>query len=478
MNRFWIFVIGIMLLIGACESSTGDAGEYDQRIVILYTNDEHGWMEEADNYGGAAKLMGLWRQEENYSESEPFLILSGGDMWTGPAISTWFEGESMVDVMNKMNYSAAAMGNHEFDFKISGLRERIAECEFPILSANIREKATGNGPDFAQPYMIIEVGGVNVGIVGLSSISTPYSTFPDHVIDYDFISYETALEEIMPSVKNDGAELIIVLGHICVNEMRALAQSAKNLGVSVIGGGHCHEQHAEMYNDIALIEGGYFMNGYAKLEILYNIKDNSVVKMTPSIHLNEGGTPDPEIADAVSYWKTQMDDTLSLTIGYASADIGRNTWEMYNMVCDSWFETFPGADISMTNAGGIRQDVPGGDITLATIVGLLPFENAILQLELNGQQIEDGIYNLIVGGMTTTNGFRLADGTPIHPDSVYIVLTTDYLYSRTDYNFQYDDPDPYHTAVHYRQPLIDWMESMNTSSVDPINNYLDSTPRR
>ena len=121
MNRFWIFLIGLLLLIGACESGTGGGGEYDQRIVILYTNDEHGWMEETDSYDGAAKLMGLWRQEENYSESEPFLILSGGDMWTGPAISTWFEGESMVDVMNKMNYSAAAMGNHEFDYGLPHL---------------------------------------------------------------------------------------------------------------------------------------------------------------------------------------------------------------------------------------------------------------------------------------------------------------------------------------------------------------------
>ena len=87
----------------------------------MYTNDEHGLMEATESSGGAAGLMGLWREQEGYSENGPYLILSGGDMWTGPAISTWFKGESMVNVMNGMQYDAAAIGNHEFDFKIEGL---------------------------------------------------------------------------------------------------------------------------------------------------------------------------------------------------------------------------------------------------------------------------------------------------------------------------------------------------------------------
>lgn len=66
-----------------------------KRIIILYTNDEHGWMEPTENTGGAAGLMGLWKQNEDYSEEGPYLILSGGDNWSGPAISTWFEGESI-----------------------------------------------------------------------------------------------------------------------------------------------------------------------------------------------------------------------------------------------------------------------------------------------------------------------------------------------------------------------------------------------
>jgi len=131
----------------------------------------------------------------------------------------------------------------------------------------------------------------------------------------------------------------------------------------------------------------------------------------------------------------------------------------------------------MTNSGGIRQDIESGDITIETIVGLLPFNNTIYELNLSGSEVIDVSGNLLVGGMTTIGGYYLSDGTPIHGDSMYSVLTTDYLYSRTDMNFAAYDPDPYETSVNFRQPLIDWINSLNTSEGDPLNNYLDSQPR-
>ena len=95
----------------------------------------------------AANLVGLWRTAEGYQADGSFLLLSGGDMWTGPAISTWFQGQSMAEVMNAMGYDAAAVGNHEFDFGLEMLKARAAESEFPFLSANIRTKADGTTPE-------------------------------------------------------------------------------------------------------------------------------------------------------------------------------------------------------------------------------------------------------------------------------------------------------------------------------------------
>jgi len=201
------------------------------------------------------------------------------------------------------------------------------------------------------------------------------------------------------------------------------------------------------------------------------------VSKKQSIVENIGGTPDAEIESIVTYWQGQVNATLSEVIGYVNNGIERHSNEMYNMVTDSWLYVYPAADISCTNAGGIRQSIPAGEITLGTMVGVMPFQNNIIELELTGNQIMDVTSNLIVGGMTRTDGYKLSDGTLLDPNQTYRVLTIDYLYARTDNNFSSYDPDPYNTSIHYRQPVIDWIKSLNTSAANPLDQYLDDSPR-
>ena len=170
------------------------------RSRCLYTNDEHGWLAATDDFDGAAGMLGLWRDEEGYTEDGPFLVLSGGDTWTGPAISSWFDGESMVEVMNAMGYDAAAIGNHEFDFGVDGLRARIDQAEFPFLSANIRDAASGAAAEFALPYVIQEVNGVRVGIIGLSCDGHAGEDDADARRGLEFTPYKAALEAVVPQV--------------------------------------------------------------------------------------------------------------------------------------------------------------------------------------------------------------------------------------------------------------------------------------
>ncbi len=480
-KAFLLLFIFILLSSFYCkqQSTTPDDGisENAVEVIILYTNDEHGWMEATDTHGGAAGMMGLWRADEGYTEDGNFLILSGGDMWTGPAISTWFRGEPMIEVMNAMGYDAAAIGNHEFDFQVTGLNERREQADFLFLSANIRIRATGEIPDFAVPFTVIEVNGVMVGIIGLSAINTPSTAFPDYVEDYNFIDYDTALEETVPQALAAGAELLIVVGHICHSEMAELAAEAAELGITLIGGGHCHETVSRTLNGVALIQAGSFLENYARVTIMFDTGTDTVESIDYAIRANQGGTPDPEIVAIVSTWRERADDQLSEVIGYVEADIERNSAAMYNMITDSWLWAFPTADISISNGGGVRQSIPAGNITLASIVGVLPFENAILQLEMTGEQLIGVLDNsLFVGGMTTVGGYFLADGTPIDNGTVYGVLTTDFIYSAY-YGFSVADPGPYVTGVNWRQPVIDRIKSLNTTPQNPLDQYLDHVAR-
>ncbi len=262
------------------------------------------------------------------------------------------------------------------------------------------------------------------------------------------------------------------------SEVQSLVPTALDLGISVIGGGHSHELRNEIINGVACVEGGSEMKFYAKVEILFDTNSGTISQMKTSTHPNSGGTPDPEIEAIVSDWKSQMDAELSEVIGYANNDIYKKSNEMYNMVTDSWLIAFPAADVSMTNTGGIRQTIPAGDIPISTIWGVLPFENLLVQLDLSGSELISCLDNFVLGGMTTIDGYRLADGTEIHSDSIYQVLTTDFLYYGQDNLFQTYDPDPIFTSMNYRQPVIDWIKSLNTSAADPLENYLDSSPRR
>ncbi|MFC1661984.1 bifunctional metallophosphatase/5'-nucleotidase, partial [Gemmatimonadota bacterium] len=474
-------ILAVALLGGVSCDSAPSSPEVPQEVTltVLYTNDEHGWIEETAETDGAAKLMGLWRADEGYDETGAFLVLSGGDNWTGPAISTWFEGESTVEVMNAMGYAASAIGNHEFDFRVAGLRDRIRDADFPFLSANIRDRGSGGLPDFATPFVVEEVQGVRVGIVGLTTTSTPRTTFPPHVEDFEFISYGAALNEWVPQAWDAGADVVLVIGHICQGEMLSLVPVAQQLGISMIGGGHCNEVVAETHGTVALIEAGWRMAGYAKVGISFDLERGEVLSVQPSYSANQGGSPDPAVASVVGTWQQAAAAELSEVIGHVTSAIPQGSDALHNLITDSWLFVAPTADIAMTNSGGVRQGIPAGDITLGTVVGVLPFQNTLVELDLTGQEVVDCLAGTtIVAGMSTVGGYFHTDGTPLKMDSVYHVLTTDYLYALEGYRFHLYDQTPYLTGINYHQPTVTYLESLGTTPADPLDNFLDHTPRR
>ena len=485
-HKFKIFKIILLIslfAVGCKNNSVSEPvpGEHRQSIKILYTNDEHGWMEKNGAIGGAAGLMNLWKNSEGYSGTGAYLILSGGDMWTGPAISTWFEGESMAQVMNNMNYSASAIGNHEFDFGLDKLVERKNKSAFPFLSANIKEKSTGTYPGFCEPYTIKTVNGIKVGIIGLTSVTIPEILFPKYTANLNFISYEEALNEVVPKLKGAGAELLLIISHMGSSEMSYLAPIAKKYGIKLIAGGHSHEAVTYTTGGVTLIESGSKMEYYTSVSIDFDSEKDSVISIKAELKSNTGGGSDAAIESIVNNWKTQTDNALSEVIGYSGSGLAAGTTKLYNLIMDSWLYAFPYADISISNTGSVRQQIFPGNITLSSIVGVLPFENEIVELELTGAQVISLINQTrggaFLGGINSTNGNRLRDGTPINLSAVYKVITTDYYYL-TESLFKQYDASPTYTYINFRQPVINYIKSLNTSQSNPLENYLDDNPRQ
>ncbi len=450
-------------------------------LTILYTNDEHGWMVGEENHGGAASMMHLWYEDEGYTEDGPYLILSGGDTWTGPAISSWFDGESMVEVMNAMGYDAAAIGNHEFDYGIQGLEQRMAQAAFPYLSANIQQRETGEQVEFALPYVVQTVNGVRVGIIGLSTRSTPKTTMPTYVESLDFIPYAAALEAAVPEVLADGAKVIVVIAHICSYEILALAPRASQLGIAMIGGGHCHERFNQVVDGVALVQAGSNLRAYGRVDITYDPAAERITDIKVNVKSNNNGSQDDNIAALVASWQVKIDAELQHVIGYTEDGIPQGSNAMLNMVADAWLAAYP-ADVAISNPGGFRQDLPPGDITLADVVGMLPFDNYLIDVELTGAQliesVKHGARRSALGGMTTKGGYKLADDTSIDQSATYHVLVNNFMYAGGDgYTFADYDPDAYETGIDWRQPVIDWIVDQKSNRDNPLENAIDGAQR-
>jgi len=492
-------VATLLFFFAACTpatpSPTPTLGDTVRTVTIFYTSDEHGYLEPiekgTDTLGGAANLLGTLRQRGYDPDGSDTLLLSGGDMWTGPAISSWFQGASAVQVFNRMGYDAAAVGNHDFDFGQEILLANRDAAEFPFLTANVTLADTGDPPEFAQPYTIREVNGVQVAIVGLTTQRTPRIVMPAYVEGLAFGNYDSALRRVVPQARAGGAELVIAIAHVCPSELRALAPVAAELSIPFIGGGHCHTLENLQHNGVRFIGPGAHWQAFAQVDIAFDTATGEVVSTQAELvsveYATAAGnpvTPNAGIETLVAEWKAQGDEALGEVIGYTESGVEIG-WPLYNLVVDAWLWYYPEADLAINNLGGYREAIPPGEITRADVVATMPFENTLVDVELTGQQVMDNLQccgGAVAGFTYHRAGARfiaeLDDGSDLDPEATYHVLVNNYMYTGGDgYLFSAQDPDAYDTGIQWREPVIEWILDQQTSPERPLRTLLDDTQR-
>src|SRR3970282_490973 len=114
-----------------------------------------------------------------------------------------------------------------------------------------------------------------------------------------------------------GAELVILLSHLCASETRALAPLAAELGIPLIGGGHCHEEIDELREGVQLIESGYFLRGYVRVELLFDRQAGKALEMRVELVRNRTGRLDPHVQDLMAEWRSRLHPALWQPIGFA-----------------------------------------------------------------------------------------------------------------------------------------------------------------
>jgi 5'-nucleotidase / UDP-sugar diphosphatase len=466
-----------------------------RKITIFYTSDEEGYLEPTKDrikaYGGAANVMAAMRQRGYRPDSDQSLLLSGGDMWTGPAISTWFQGASTVQVTNAMGYDAAAIGNHEFDFGQGVLRNSWKLAGFPFLSANLTVQRTGKPPDYCLPYVVREVNGVRVAIIGLTTRQTPGIVVPDNVAGLAFTEYAEALRRAVSRALAEGAELPVVIAHVCPTELHTLIPVASELSIPLLAGGHCHSVVENVEEKgVRVIGPGAHWQSFAQVDITFDAAAHKVLNTKAELVPVEyplGAdplTPDPAVAAIVAEWSKKAEKALGEVIGYSKNGVERG-WPLFNLLTDSWLWAFPEADIAISNYGGFREAIPPGEITRAHIMATWPFKNELVSVELTGRQLLDNL--LCCGGAVAGLAYHrsgdrvtaaLKDGRTVDPGATYRVLVNSFMYAGGDgYLFQAQNPKAYNLGVQMEEPVIKWIQSQKTSPGHPLESLLDGSER-
>ena len=173
-----------------------------REIRILHLNDFHGFAQPYKPLGSNEILGGiahLASKVDQLRKEKPSLLLSAGDMIQGNNWANLFQGESVIELMNAMRFDAMEVGNHEFDFGQDVLKKRLSEAEFPILGANVE------GIEGLRPFVMKEVNGVKIAIIGVVTEDTAISTHPKNVVGLKFLSpIETVQKYLMELKKKAG----------------------------------------------------------------------------------------------------------------------------------------------------------------------------------------------------------------------------------------------------------------------------------
>lgn len=410
----------------------------DYELDILHINDLHSRIEPINKYdstcsaeeegknecfGGVARLKTAIDQQRQALSGSNTLLLNGGDNFQGSLFYTTYRGLAEAEFLNLMKFDAMTVGNHEFDDSEDGLAGFLDKIEFPVVTANVAAGASSRLGDRIKPFIVLDIGGQKIGIVGAVTNDTPEisSPGPNVLIGDDVADITHAIAE----VKKQGVNKIVALTH--VGYPRDLAAIAKIPDVDVVVGGHSHsllsntDEKAEgPYPTLVDNPGGYkvpvvqaaaYSKYLGKLKIVFD--DDGVVKEAKGdpILIDASFKPDEAVAARVKELGGPIEELKAKVIAESASPIdgSRDTCragecQMGNLVADALLDRTRGQGVTaaITNGGGLRASIDAGPVTMGEVVTVLPFQNTVSTFQLKGADLvaalENGLSQIEEGG--------------------------------------------------------------------------------
>jgi 5'-nucleotidase len=432
------------------------------RVTILHVNDVYQFMPIKDEIcgsrGGLARLLTL--RKKALKENPNTIFTLGGDTISPSVESLFYKGEQMIDAWNAVGIDYAVFGNHEFDMKSAVLLERMKQSKFKWLGGNVFDTKTNKIFADLPPYEIKEIGGVKIGLIGFLLPETKQtSSMDDNLIVRDYC--ETA-REFVPKMKAAGANVIIGLTHLAMNQDKELAKCAP---FDLILGGHEHTLLQSSSNGTPIFkmtadarEMGKFNLNFDAQTKRFESMDWEIVPVTDRI--DEA----PEFAAVYDKYKSKLLE-LAAEVGETSVELdalsysNRNKETNIGNYAADVYRKAANADVALVNGGSIRADFlyKPGTLTKRDVLAILPFKNPIVKIEVSGKTLREALEHGVarsgtgednepgrfpqVSGMSfkfdtsKPAGSRtskiMIGGKPLDENKIYTLATSDFLVSRS-----------------------------------------------
>ena len=391
----------------AATLTAGPAGAEPVTLTIVHVNDLDR-LDGVGDRGGVARLATVVKEVR--ASAAHVLVTNGGDAISPSLLSSFDKGAHMIDLFNQVGFDAMVLGNHEFDFTPAVTVARIAEAEFAILSNNAVEP-DGTLIDGVTENLLVEVGPYKVGVLGLTTAVTPMISSSDPV------TFRPATEVAAAQaakLRDAGADLVVALAHTGHDEDEALLRQG---AVDLLLSGHDHDMKIEVGDRATFVESGAQAEFVTIVEVAMDTTEGRKgprFVWEPSVRVvnTVSVAPDPALQTSVDAYLGGLEQELDVEIGSTAVELdsrrsvvrSRETG-FANLIADA-MRVATGADVALTNGGGIRADriyPPGTTLLRRDIQSELPFGNKTILIEASGADLLAALENG-VGGIETGAG--------------------------------------------------------------------------
>jgi 5'-nucleotidase/UDP-sugar diphosphatase len=432
------------------------------------------------NAAAAATIVKTKKQEAD-SLGYGFLLFDSGDIFMGSPIGEFSKGTAVADFMNYCGYDVIAPGNHDYDMGVEVFKDFVAKTNAVFLGSNIVYEDTRTNVDYLEPYVILEKNGLRIGIFSLLTEYMEGMTTPEKFANHDVLPEQETAERMVDTLMAKDVDMIFALTGIGLRHDKRIASTIP--GIDVIFGSHSASALEYPYEDS--IHHTIICQSYSHLTCV-GFLDLLIDTLTQRIAgyrgelidlLSDEIESDTAMEHIIADWEQETQKGFDEVIGYSREELTRAGFEestVGNLITDAMREYFD-ADIAIHNSGGIRANLPKGDVTYRDCYNIDALSNTAVIMTMTGAQVRTMLevgYNghhaiFQVSGIALEwnprkdigqRVLKLTDpnGRPLDPLKDYRVVTNSYLAAGGgEYIVFKDAREIRETFIYLRNILVD-----------------------